>query len=808
MCNDIAADVAADISANRSHTEPSGGMATIDAGELDKSPTTLDALVDAKLDATKFYEQIEDMSYNQTRIYFPSLLLEDKTAYNCTTSYTLRGPLDVSVFEKALHQIVQRHEIFRTSFYTDPSNGEPMQIISTSSPFKLTKVSFANQEEDIRQETSKIATHIYDLEAGDVFIATLLQHDVNLHTIVFGYHHIIMDGVSWQIFLQDLDKLYSSPVELPAPIQFTSFSKEQRTSVETRIGLQKREYWKSEFKDPPGPLPPLPFAKVTARKPLARYEIKDFFVRLDNTLVTSIKKSSIGAKSTTFHFYLSVLQVFFHRSLDVNNLCIGITDANRTNVSFLRTVGFLLDSLPLRFQIRNEESFLDRLQNTRDKTYSALSNSGIPLDTILQDLKIASSSDTLPLFQVLVNYRMGALGQKTVGDVKLDYLAYEDAKHPFDFILTIDEDEGAAGLSLSMQEYMYDQLGGDLFLETYVHLLEAFANNTALGINECEFFDPKQKISAITLGTGPTSCLEWPEETLSTRIDTMLLHYPNDVAIKEHFGVSMTYEQMSERSNAIATQLLAMGVEKGARIGLFCEPCADAVCALLAIMRLGAIYVPLDVRNSIERLGVIVAESETILIIHHSSTRNRIDGLTSSNFQALDLSVLGTTGGRTIPNQSHGSDPAFIIFTSGSTGKPKGIILTHTNFLKHVMAATQTMALGKERVLQQSAFGYDASLAQMFYALANGGSIVISSNKIEMTVLAELIREENITLTLCSPSEYTVLMQYDKANLVNCDAWRIAMCGGEAFPRHLKAGFRNLHLPGLKVFNAYGKLFV
>lgn len=814
VCDEIAVDVAAD-NANFTHSmtdtvaesegsTESGSLSNTEASDYNNVLTPLSTVEPKESDLS---EKIEKMSYNQARMYFPFLLLEDKTAYNCTTSYKLKGSLDIIRFEKALGQVIQRHQVFRTSFYADPSTGEPMQIVSPFSSFVLKKVSPANETEDLKRETDEIATHHYDLEVGDVFIATLLTHEPKLHTIVFGYHHIMIDAVSWQIFLQDVEKFYSEPnLKPPATTQYIDFSVKQRAVIESKSGLERRNYWKSEYPDLPEALPLFPFANVNTRKSLTRYEIKDYFVLLDPKLVSNIKRASTDAKTTTFHFYLSVLQVLLHRFLDIDDMCIGITDANRTDMAFMQTVGLLLDSLPLRFKIKEEDIFLDRLQSTRNKVYSALGNSGIPLDTILDDLNVTTTANVLPLFQILVNYRMGALKQKTMGDVQLDYLAYEDAKHPFDFILSIDEDEGAGGLSLSMQEYLYDKEGGDLFLETYVHLLEAFSSDPSMRINECQLFDQRQKDSAIVLGIGSENSLKWPEETLSLRVDVMVQMNPGDLAIKEHFGTSMTYRQMSERCNSIAVALKSMGAEKGTRVALFCEPCADAVCALLAILRLGAIYTPLDVRNSTERLGTIVTESNAKIVIYHSLTKDRLRDLSLSHHGLLDISILASTAASTVVNQSRGSDPAFIMWTSGSTGKPKGIVLSHTNFLTHIMSATEAMGLGKEKILQQSAFGYDASLAQIFYALANGGSIVMSSNRREMGEIAALMLQENITLTLCAPSEYSVLFQYGGLTLARCHAWRVAMCGGEAFPAHVKVGFRNLQLPTLRVFNAYGKI--
>ena len=751
----------------------------------------------------KLNQAITQMSYGQARLWVPFLYLADKTAYNCTTSYSLKGLLDIDRFESALRSVIQRHQVLRMSFYTDISSGRAMQAVSPTSPFELKRISHAG-EDDVQRETENVAQHIYDLEAGDVFIATLLMHQSGLHTIVFGYHHIIIDAVSWQVILQDIEKFYSDddPGFTPAR-KYTDFAIKQRRLMESGGAQDKRKLWMEEFSDLPQALPLFPFSKVSARKNISRYDINEHFVLLPSDLVASIKKASAAAKTTSFHFHLSVLQVLLSRFLDIDDICIGITDAGRTDPAFMQTVGFFLDSLPLRFKVKQDDVFVDRLQDTRNKVYAALGSSGVPLDVILEDLNVTTSSGTPPLFQVLVNYRMGTLKQKSIGNIQLDYLAYKDAKHPFDFILSVDEDEGAGGLTLSMQDYLYDQTSGDLFLETYVHLLEVFAADVSQSLDHCPLFDEFRRKSGIVPGTGSELSQDWPK-TLSLRVDSMVQQSPDDVAIKGPTGVTMTYREMAERSNAIAFELEQAGVRDGHHVACFCNPCEDTICSLLAILRIGAVYTPLDVRNSDERLSAIREESKAEIVIVHSATIDRARVLDIPRSKLLNISIVGTSISRTMPNRSTPHSKAFIMWTSGSTGKPKGIVLTHANYLTHVRAATEKLCIKKDRVLQQSAFGYDASLAQIFYALANGGTLIMSSNRIEMSEIANLMLRENVTFTLCAPSEYTVLFQFGDEALRRCTSWRIAMCGGEAFPPHLSLRFLDLKLPQLDVFNAYG----
>nr|A0A2Z5TM64.1 RecName: Full=Polyketide synthase-nonribosomal peptide synthetase hybrid himA; Short=PKS-NRPS hybrid synthetase himA; AltName: Full=Himeic acid biosynthesis cluster protein A [Aspergillus japonicus]BBA91557.1 polyketide synthase-nonribosomal peptide synthetase [Aspergillus japonicus] len=762
-------------------------------------------------DPTAQCDQIEPMSLSQARMWLPYLMLQDKTAYNCTTSYRLIGQLDIPRFERALRSLLQSHQAFRTLFYTDHETGEAMQaIVPTSSTFSLRKVGSANDSSDVKVEHDRVAQHVYELERGDSFIATLVTHRPDYHTVIFGYHHIILDGVSWQIFLQELDRFYADPQRRPSlGVDFLDFSTRQHHDLTSIPSLSKRQFWKMTFASGslPESLPLFPFAKAPARMPLTQYRVTEYFVELDRSLAAKIRSASTTNQTTAFHFYLSVFSVMMYRMLGVTDLCIGMTDANRNDQAFLETIGLLLDMLPLRFRLdktpSDESAFADHLRATRDIVYSALGNSGVPLETILQDIGAESSATELPLFQAVVNYRMGAIKHKSIGDLGLEYLSYEDAGHPFDFILTIDEDEGRAGLTLSMQDYLYDRAGANIFLDSYIHLLEFFATTPTERVATPPAFAPALERTAIELGTGPRLSDPWEEPTLVHRIDHMAAKYPSDVALGDERG-SLSYKAMSDRVNAIATQLLAVGAQVSTRVAVFGTPSTDNICSLLAILRIGAIYVPCDVRSADERLRTILTESEATVVIVNRETSSRFAKFHPDTVQAVIQLATVPIQSSPVHNAATAAGLAFIMFTSGSTGTPKGIQLTHANFLTHVQAASAYMQLGREVVLQQSAASYDASLAQIFYALANGGRLVVADNLRDTVALASILEKEAVTFTLMAPSEYLLLMEYTGDILARCSEWKVAMCGGEAFPPRLKGDFGRLGHGELSVYNAYG----
>lgn len=746
------------------------------------------------------------MSYGQSRIWFPSIYLEDKTTYNCTTSYRLKGPLDLNRLEAALRQVTQRHESFRTSFHTDSFTGEAKQVILRRSKFRLRVLVSTNDKSDVEREFGNMHSHIYDLEHGDTFRVVLLTHASDYHTIVFGYHHIIMDGVSWQLTLQEIERCYTSPTKHTSPVQYSLFADKQRQAVQSNAFAGQLQFWKSQFHDLPDTLPLFPFAKTSSRKEMTNYATIDLVHPLEASLTNKIKAVSKKAKVTTSHFYLTAFQVMLHRFLGVDDQCIGLVDANRNDSTFMQTIGFLLNFLPLRVNLANDPSFENLAQQTRTSVYAALGNSDIPIDLILDELHVPRSTNSPPLFQTIFNYRMGALKQSSIGDVTLEWHDYKDTRTPYDIAVSIDEkDDGSGGfLSLGLLDYLFDREGGDLLIKSYVNILEQAASDPSMRLSDYTLFPEAASKESTLLGIGDNIETTWPE-TLSKRIGHLVETQPDELALKDSSGKVLTYREMGDRVNAIAAALGTLPVvQGGSRVGVCCQQSADMVCALLAIMRLGAVYVPLDSSMPVERLGFICEEAQLHSLVHDTETASIAKQLSSKSGSAVNLTSLPNRTEKTIPDRSEAASNAFIMFTSGSTGKPKGVQLTHANYMTQVLAASQKLGLRQETVLQQSSVSFDISLAQIFYCLANGGTLIVTDTQKNPEAMAALIRREKVTFTLCVPSEYSILLRHGKEDLVSSRSWRIAYAGGEAFPLGLKEKFRDLQLDNLAVFNAYG----
>jgi hybrid polyketide synthase/nonribosomal peptide synthetase ACE1 len=772
------------------------------------------------------------MSHGTSRFWFLMQYLQDPTSFNLLAHLKCTGRVDFNIAEKAVRELGNRHEIFRTAFFADETRGnEPTMGVMKESPLQLERRTSVT-ESDIDAEVEELVKYDFKLEQGETIRAKILSLDENTHHVLFAFHHIAMDGFSFNILLAEVNQLYDGQKLAPVSMQFTDFADRQRKQISDGSFDGEFQFWKDMYsqklpsgetkQDFPEPIPLFNLAQST-RKSLDNYEFEESSVVLDSRMLRQIKTQCKKYKITPFHFFLGVLRTFLFRQLDVDDLVIGIADANRTDDSVASTIGFMLNLLPLRFRNDNADQntpFKDVVAEARKTAYDGLAHSKLPFDALLEKLNIPRSATHSPLFQVWMDYRPfrpdymptmfggEASGDQTVG------------RNGYDLTLDVNEIDGSeTRVSFRTQKYLYSAEATQALFDSYMRLVKSFASDFEVPISSVPLWEEKELESAKTLGKGrcslPTSHnmltllgpaleLEWPD-TLCHRIANIASQWPNKEAVKDGNGKSHSYTQLLHRVQAISETLTQAGVTQGTRVAVFQEPSVDWVCSLLGIWHAGGTYIPMDLKNSLPRLAVIAASAKPAVIICHDETENLVPELKSSASHLVNVSSLQHAQPITkVQAKSNGT--AVILFTSGSTGTPKGVILRHSAFRNTIEGLTKQYAIGAEKVLQQSAFTFDFSLDQIMCGLVNGGTVYVATkqDRADPVAIAKIIASENITYTRATPSEYAGWITYGAEHLTSATSWRWAWGGGETMPQSLPESIAGLGLEGLRLYNSYG----
>ncbi|KAM5462795.1 putative Hybrid PKS-NRPS biosynthetic cluster [Microsporum audouinii] len=750
-------------------------------------------------------ERYGPLSHGQSMFWFVNIFVGDPTTLNHTGLFRIRGKLRISDLKLAITKVAMAHESLRTCFYADPQgNGQVVQGIMEHPKLHL-ETQRITDEEEVSQKFNELTAHIYDLEKGETMRIIVLTKSSSEHYFLIGCHHINVDGLSHQVLMRDIEMAYNGE-PLGKPLQYLDFTLRQREELLNSMWTRELTYWKGIFREIPQPIPVLSLPDAQSRTRLTNYNFHKTRTRLSPELTKQINQQSRNLKVTPFHFYLVAFQVALVRLSDAEDFCIGIGDANRTGSDMLGSIGPYVNLLPLRFSGHFEErTFADVAQETRKNVLEALAHSRVPFSALLDVLNVSRSEYHSPLFQTFVDYREGAKEKTTFGDMQLEMLDFETGRTAYDVNLDIVDNPAGCMIDIMVQCSLYSQGDAELFADSYETILGTFSKYPDQVLCNPVIFSDEKIRAALNLSRGPSYPSQWPE-TLIHRVADVVREFGKNPAIKDGHGNLLTYEQMFSRTSSIAMELSDSGGKQGSTIAVFQERTSDWVCSLLAIMHVGAIYIPLDPSSPIERLISIVDDCHPAAILVDRNTVDKVSSLKAEQVMVVNVSsILQDSVTGCVPIGATAHTPGVILYTSGSTGTPKGITIRHSSLRNEIEFSALTYGLGAERVLQQSAMSFDMSLTQIFGALAFGGYVYIcpSSMHADPISLSQLMASEQITMTGGTPSEYISWIRNGLPNLQN-SPWKIAISGGEPVTTGLTHAFRSLGKTRLSLFNAYG----
>ncbi|PGH16793.1 hypothetical protein AJ80_05108 [Polytolypa hystricis UAMH7299] len=773
----------------------------VDAGLKDLSQLENDLLA----------ERIVPMSFGQSRFWFLKHYVQDQTAFNITTVIKLSGKLQVDPLEKAVVAVGQRHEALRTYFFTDVKTKNHMQGVLPNSVLQLER-EFISSETEVDEAAQHLKDHVYDLANGEVLRIKLLSISPDQHWLLLGYHHINMDGIGYVVFLTDLEKAFHRQLNTnPAGLlQYPDFTLRQYKEYEEGAWVKELSFWRDQFSTLPDAYPLLPLSRLSSRPNSLQLGSHSASSRLEKDLTDKIDKVCARFKVTPFQFYLAVFHILlFRHAGDLEDITIGVADGNRRDADVIQSLGMYLNLLPLRFKRNSRQSFAEALRDVQNVVQNAFSNARVPFDVLLQEINVPRAPSHSPLFQTFLNYRQNIKEARSVFGVEGELDIISAGQNNYDISIDILENSsgGSNLVTIAVQKDLYRPEAAQSLLRSYQALLRQLVDNPAARVSWPALHDKGEVNSIIEAARGAELTPEYP--TLVHRIDVMAAKYTEQTSLKDLSGNVLTYDQLLDRVSVITEQLSSHNIGKGSRVGVFQNAGPDWIISLLAILRVGAAYVPFDPKLGADRLSLVASDSAPAAFLVDSDTESLEFARTQSGNILINVSNLPSLpkDGR-FPNRAEPNEPAIIMYTSGSTGTPKGIVLTHSNWNNWVDAtpATWDIREGQEVGLQQSSYTFDMSLLQIFTILSRGGALIIPGSDVrhDPAALFKLVAEEQITYTCCTPTEYLAWIRYGSSEQLKMSSWRLAVTGGEAISNQVIQEFRALGKPDLQLFNCYG----
>ncbi|KAF2682692.1 hypothetical protein K458DRAFT_453848 [Lentithecium fluviatile CBS 122367] len=772
-------------------------------------------------------ERIEPMTLGQKRFWFLSHYVQDPTTFNITYFAKIQGHIRVNDLARAVDIVAQRHESLRTRFFWSNDTAKmPMQGI-LSKPLLQLELSTIHHTAQAHQAYEDMQSFNWDFTDWLPLRIQLLSLSPTEHFWIIGTHHISMDGLSFSVLMLDIHKAYSASGQLPplpAGSQIHALGAQQRRALKSGKLRPALDYYRKALStvDFTKPIELFSFAKSPVRSPFSDYRTHVAKVHLDASTTAKLKQLARQQRATSFHAYLTAFQTMVFHLLDestTDQIVIGLSDANRLEKSSMESVGNLLNLLPVSFQRSRDQSFGQAVQDARDRAHAAIKHSALPFDVLLDELSIPRSAAWNPLFQIYMDYRLIVKEQaeKTWIDCKIENETWRTARHGYDvFVEVIDRPDGAT-IAVHVQQALYTAKGAELLASTYANILKQVADvGPDLNTSRVEKWNPDDIRTALALSKGPYMALEWPPTTTG-KVDEIIRSNANNIALRDAYGQTLTYRAMDERIEAIAASIEKYLPKTGVKqvvVGVFQLPSIDVICSLLAIWRLGAIYVPLDLVNSTARLQSNIRATQPVVILTHQFTSERIAEIDKTGkiatINVSDVVELALTDPRPTRAIPHPDSTAYILFTSGSTGEPKGVVVQHSGLRAYLEALHRTWDIRNQAsvVLQQSSLSFDSSILQIFAALCTGGclTVVPAEARGDPVEVANQMVEHGVTFTHGTPSEYDLWFRFASHKLRQCKTWKSAWYVGEPAALSLLHDFGRLvdSIPDFRVFNCYG----
>ncbi|MEA5621854.1 non-ribosomal peptide synthetase [Nostoc sp. UHCC 0251] len=736
------------------------------------------------------------LTFTQQQLWFINQLQPGTATYNIPVAIHLTGKLNVSVLVRSFNEIIQRHDILRTSF--EVVDGEPIQKVADAIAFNArSAIAFSLPEIDLghladeqqQTEVQKLSLQeaqlSFDLGQAPLLRAKLLH----LHTesiLLINLHHLVGDGWSIKVLVQELSTIYQAfctgkPSPLPQlPVQYTDFVYWQRNWLQGEVIEKYLAYWKQQLG---GNLPVLQLPTDRPRPPIQTFRGAQQKFILSTTLTESIKQLSQQEGTTLFMTLLAAFQTLLYRYAGQEDILVGSPIANRNHAELEHLIGCFVNTLVLRTNLEGNPTFTELLGRVRKVAVEAYTHQDLPFEKLVEALQPNRDLSYNPLFQV-----MFVLQNPTANSIwKTEELETTTAK--FDILLSmVDSEEGLAGTL----EYNTDLFNADTIARMVGHfqtLLEGVVSNPNQSISKLSILTPVER-QTLLFDWNNTE-VEYPQEACIHELFEAQVEKTPDAIALIFANLELTYRELNNRANQLAHYLQNVGVKPDTLVGICMERSLEMVIGILAIMKAGGAYLPLDPTYPKERLAFMLEDAQLSLLLVRSHLIHELPAHTAkvvtidANGAAFaDYSQANPVSSVQLENI------AYVIYTSGSTGKPKGAINTHKGLCNRLLWMQDTYQLKEcDRVLQKTPFSFDVSVWEFFWPLFTGATLVVAKpgGHQDASYLVQLIAQQQITTLHFVPSMLQVFLE--EPGLENCYSIKRVICSGEALPLELQQRF-------------------
>jgi amino acid adenylation domain-containing protein len=743
------------------------------------------------------------LSFAQQRLWFINQLQPNSASYNIPFSLNFSGQLNIVALESSLQLVINRHEILRTNFIA--VDGEPVQAIATTRDFTLPVVDLrplpaSEREFEYEKLASYAAMYVFNLAQEPLLRAQLVQLTPTENVLLLIVHHIIFDGWSVNIFVQELTTVYSAYVEHHTPnlpeihLQYVDFAVWQRQWLQGEVLESQLAYWQQKLAGMPALLE-LPADRPRPAVQSFRGETQVFTLEQDisEALVSLSQQQGV----TLFMLLLTAFKVLLYRYTNQSDIVVGTPVANRQHSQIQGMIGFFVNNLVLRTDLSDNPTFLQLLKQVREVVLEAYDHQNVPFEKLVEALHPERDLSYTPLFQINFALEHEPEATVTLKDVTINISeprANQTAK--LDLSLSLQKTEQGLTGAFEYSTDLFDATTIARMIEHWQTLLAGIVEN------------PEQRLSDLPILTAIEQhklLVEW-NQTQQDYSQNLCIHQlfeaqveqtPDAVAVifKDQ---QLTYRELNAKANQLAHHLQALAVKPETLVGICVERSLEMIVGLLGILKAGGAYVPIDPAYPSERIAYMLNDSQLPVLL----TQKQLVALLPKHEARVvcldsDWEEISTGSEFSLITSVTPENLAYVIYTSGSTGKPKGVLVAHRGLCNLALAQIKLFDVQLDsRVLQFVSLSFDVSIGEIVTALCVGATLCLGTRD-ELQPgqpLLELLQKQKITHISITPSALAALPTQE------LPALQTIIVGGEPCPPSLVASWAK----GRRFFNAYG----
>lgn len=754
------------------------------------------------------------LSFAQERQWFLDRLSPGDPIYNIPGALRLTGALSMPALSAAFDTILRRHGVLRANFVAPA--GKPVQVIAPPSSLPIAVVDLtgcdpASQREQCRNLYDAEIRRGFDLASDLLVRVTLIRLGVEEHLMIFCMHHIVSDGWSIGVFLEEMRRLYVAAVtsreaDLPElPVQYGDFAEWQRGRLQDGVLEAGLAYWRKQLENPPPVLALPPDRLLHGDTPLTESDLAgtECVLVIGEELKQALDDLSRREESTLFVTLLTAFMTLLMRATGQGDVVVGSPVSGRIRVETEALIGLFLNTLALRARLSGDITFRQAIALVRSSFLDGLEHHEVPFERVVQDLDPERTLTGHPLFEILFNFTPNPPRAMDLGGLRGSFEAPTPMRPQFSMTLFVLEWEGRLELRLHYKRELYSEQRMTMLLEQFEAILRQAVADADRQLGQLDL----RTAGSMDILPDPTAPLSRPEQEPVVRSIARWAERTPDRPAVTQGGVALTYAQFATRMTGLAKRLCAGGLRPGEVAAVLGPRCPGFIVAMAAVLRAGGVLLTLSLDLPVQRRRLMLEQAGARVLLSVGPWRDEdgplleIPGLT---VLPVDLDCPLTAG---LPEPTAGTaDPAYIFFTSGSTGVPKAVHGTHGGLAHFLGWQRETFQAGPgDRCAQLTGLSFDVVLRDVFLPLTSGAELVLPGDEdgIAGGRTPHWLEDQRITLLHTVPSVADTWL-LDRGPGVTLSALKRVFFAGEPLTASLIERWRRMFPLSGEIVNLYG----